>query len=147
MKSNPYAFLSPNPYAAMYAQPFPMKTPEQYQQELLSSIQPQMNQYKQMYEASQEQAKQAENSGTYFKVSSYEEMMKIPVPADHPIMVLDEQSEKLYSKRFDGGKVYIVGFQLTPLEEEKKPEEKQRPSLEEILTKIDSRLSALEKKK
>lgn len=142
---NPYLG---NPYMGMYGSPFPMKSPEQYQAELMAQVQPQMAQYRQMYDASQAKMKAEESSGTYFKVSSYEEMMAIQTPAEgRPIMVLDEQSGRLYSKRFENGRTYVTGFQLVPLDGEKpQGEAKASPSLEETLSKINARLEALEGK-
>lgn len=148
---NPYAFLG-SPYAQMYASPFPMKTPEQYQAELMAQVQPQMQQYRQMYDATQAQAKAEENSGIYYKVGSYDEMMKIQAPAEgKPIMVFDENAGRLYSKRFENGQTYVVGFQLTALDSQKadkktENQENNPQNLGEILNRIDERLSALEGK-
>lgn len=164
MKQNPYAGLLGNPYAQMYGGPFPMKTPEQYQAELMARVQPQISQYRQMYDASQAQAKAVENSGVYYKVSSYDEMMGIQAPADgKPVMVFDENAGRLYSKRFENGQTYAVGFQLTPLGDGRKnftddglgaesPIEKtggaenSADSLAKAIDGINARLDALEAK-
>lgn len=144
MKGNPFL----NPYMGIYGNPFPMKSPEQYQAELMAQVQPQMQQYRQMYDASQAQMKAEENSGVYYKVSSYEEMMRIQAPAEgKPIMVFDEQAGKLYSKRFQNGQTYVTGFQLVPLDQkEPQGEAKEPSSIEKTLEAINARLEALEGK-
>lgn len=162
MKSNPYLGIG-NPYMGMYGNPFPMKSPEQYQAELMAQVQPQMQQYRQMYDASQAQMKAEENSGIYYKVQSYDEMMRIQAPAEgRPIMVFDENAGRLYSKKFQNGQTYVTGFQLVPLdsgscEKPAQPQSQQSQEtqnaqfdfskLENVLENIDKRLNALENPK
>lgn len=132
MKGNPY--LS-NPYLAMYGG-VPFKSPDQYQAEMEA----QLNQYRQAYGQA--------GAGSYYKVSSYDEMMRIQAPADgRPVMVLDEQNARLYSKHFENGQTYVAGFALVPLDKAENAKTPQNPNkLQDILKSLDDRLSALEGK-
>lgn len=156
-----------------YPMPMPsMVTPEQYKQDLLNRLQPQLDQYNAMYYQSQAQAQMQSNSGQYFKVNSFDEAKAITPPADgRPVMIFDETNGRLYAKRFENGNTFIKGFQLTELEEsaeatpkaeapapapkETEASEGKTPSsdgevLKAILERFDSldnRLSALEGKK
>lgn len=153
---NPYGGIFPgiggNPYGYGNSGVPPLKSPEQYKQELMAQIKPQMDQYSAFYNKSQEEAKIQSSSGQYFKVASYEEVKRIQAPDDgRPVMIFDESAGRLYSKRFDNGQSYIVGFQLVPLEDAPAPKEGQAEAkpdpLQEILAKLngmDERLNALE---
>ena len=109
--SNPYLPRMPMP---QYGQ---MKTPEQYQAELLKQLQPNLEAYNQQYTAYQQQQTMMNNSGSYVKVSSYEEVKQIQAPSDgRPVIIIDDANGFLYSKKFDNGQEYIKAFRLVPNE-------------------------------
>ena len=159
MPRNPYlgaAFgVPPSPYVAQNVPfPYPMKTPEQYREELMKSVQPQLDQYTGLYNQQQAQAQIQANSGNYVKVNSYEEVKGIQAPdSGRPIMIFDETNGRLYSKRFENGQSFIKGFTLVPLEEQQEEQPKQEPKedkLDLILGKLESfdkRIADLEGKK
>lgn len=155
-KYNPYFPYGMNPFMQMPGQP--LKTPEQYRADILRQLAPQFDNYNSMYEQAQKQQTIRDNSGSYIKVSSYEEVKNVDAPSDgKPIIIIDEVNGVLYSKKFDNGQQYIKGFSLVPLEskeeettkvEEKKVETKEdKASLDlilEKLTSLDERLVKLE---
>lgn len=159
MKPNPY-LTNPyiNPYMPRMAMPNygqPMKTPEQYQAELLKQLQPNLEMYNQQYNAYQQQQTMMNNSGQYVKVAAYDEVKQIQAPSDgRPIIIIDDTNGFLYSKKFDNGQEYIKTFRLVPNEtkEENTPQENKsndNDTLKVILDKLngfDSRLNALEGK-
>jgi len=158
MPRNPYlgaAFgVPPSPYIAQNVPfPYPMKTPEQYRDELMKSVQPQLDQYTGLYNQQQQQVQMQANTGNYVKVSSYDEVKNIQAPdSGRPIMIFDEVNGRLYSKRFENGQSYIKGFTLTPLDEQNEPakEEPKQDKLDLILGKFESleqRIADLEGKK
>lgn len=117
-----------------------LRSPEQYQAELYSKMQPQMEQYAALYNSVQRNA----NAGTYVKVQSYDEVRQIQAPADgKPVMIFDEKNGRLYSKRFENGNAYIVGFTLVPLEEKKG---QGSSDVSKVLENIEKRLEALERR-
>lgn len=140
MKTNPYLL---NPYANPYLSRMPnfqMKTPEQYQAELLRQLQPNLDMYNQQYSAYQQQQTMINNSGQYVKVSNYEEVKQVQAPSDgKPIIVIDDTNGLLYSKKFENGQEYIKAFRLVPNEEEKKTQD-------DVLNAILERLDKLEGK-
>lgn len=160
MKTNPYlngAFA--NPYMPRMSMPNygqPMKTPEQYQADLLRQLQPNLEMYNQQYNAYQQQQTMMNNSGQYVKVASYEEVKQIQAPSDgRPIIIIDDTNGFLYSKKFENGQEFIKAFRLVPNEakQESAPKEAQpkqdNDMLNAILDKLngfDSRLNALEGK-
>ena len=147
-KNNPYLA---NPYMAnpyMPRMPMPqygqMKTPEQYQAELLKQLQPNLDMYNQQYSAYQQQQTIMNNSGQYIKVSSYEEVKQIQAPSDgRPIIIIDEVNGFLYSKKFDNGQEYIKAFKLVPNEAQQ--DGASNPN-DDVLNKILERLDKLEGK-
>jgi hypothetical protein len=136
----------------------PLKTPEQYKEEISKQMGEQLNQYNNYYQQATAQQKMQTNSGSYVKVNSYDEVKNIQAPADgKPVIIIDETNGKLYSKRFDNGQEYIKGFALNPLEnsdsktsEAKQPEPnattpvEDKNALEAILNRINDRLDKLE---
>lgn len=115
-----------------YMPRMPMKTPEQYQAELLRQLQPNLEMYNKQYFAYQQQS----NSGQYIKVSSYDETKQIQAPSDgRPIIIIDDTNGFLYSKKFENGQEFIKSFRLVPNEaqEEKKTDD----VLEQILQRLD----------
>lgn len=164
-KSNPYVsnpYLG-NPYMPRFPMPpygQPMKSPEQYQADLLKQLQPNLDVYNQQYSAYQQQQTIMNNSGQYVKVSSYEEVKQVQAPSDgRPVIIIDDTNGFLYSKKFDNGQEYIKAFRLVPNEiKEEKPPVEEKPvetkgnendTLKQILEKLnnfDSRLTTLEGK-
>ena len=144
---NPYA---PNPYLPRMPIPGygqPMKTPDQYQAELLKQLQPNLDAYNQQYTAFQQQQALMQNSGQYVKVSSYEEVKQIQAPSDgRPVIIIDDANGFLYSKKFENGQEYIKAFRLVP--NEVKEETTTTPKAEEnnVLNEILKRLDRLEGK-
>lgn len=154
-KFNPYFPYGINPYSQ--PMPQPMKTPEQYKQDIMRQLAPQFDNYNMMYQQAQKQESIRENSGNYIKVSSYDEVKNIDAPSDgRPIIIIDEVNGVLYSKKFDNGQQYIKGFNLVALEnkeeshtseEKKAPTSEEKSSLDLILEKLnnfDNRLLKLE---
>lgn len=151
---NPYG----NPYMPRMPMPQynqPMKTPEQYQADLIKQLQPNLDLYNQQYTAYQQQQTMMANSGQYVKVTNYNEVKQIQSPSDgRPIIIIDDVNGFLYSKKFDNGQEYIKAFKLVPnevsteqSETEPKEEVKESNGINAILDKlnnIDSRLTKLE---
>ena len=143
---NPY-FGSPygaNPYLPRMPMPGygqPLKTPEQYQAELLKQLQPNLEAYNQQYNAYKEQQTLLNNSGQYIKVASYEEVKQIQAPSDgRPVIIIDDANGFLYSKKFDNGQEYIKAFRLVPneaKEETAAPKEEDKSVLDDILARLD----------
>lgn len=132
---NPYMA---NPY--MPRMPVPpygqMKTPEQYQADLLKQLQPNLDAYNQQYATYQQQQTIMNNSGQYVKVSSYEEVKQIQAPSDgRPVIIIDDANGFLYSKKFDNGQEYIKAFRLVP--NEVKEEKQEENVLQEIMKRLD----------
>ena len=113
-----------------------MRTPEQYQADLLRQLQPNMDMYNQQYMAYQQQQNMMVNSGQYVKVSNYEEVKQIQAPSDgRPVIVIDDANGFLYSKKFENGQEYIKAFRLVPNEIQE--EKKNNDLLQEILNRLD----------
>lgn len=115
-RSNPYMN---NPYLPRMPMPQygQMKTPEQYQADLLKQLQPNLDMYNQQYNAYQQQQTMIQNSGQYIKVASYDEVKQIQAPSDgRPVIIIDDANGFLYSKKFDNGQEYIKAFRLVPNE-------------------------------
>ena len=153
---NPY-FQSP--YMPRFAMPpygQPMKSPDQYQAELLKQLQPNLDMYNQQYNAFQQQQTMMNNSGQYVKVSNYEEVKQIQAPSDgRPVIIIDDANGFLYSKKFDNGQEYIKAFKLvpnevkeeqpaTPPQEDKKDNNDILNTIMDKLNSFDSRLKSLE---
>lgn len=147
---NPYSanpYLSRMPVPPMYGQP--MKTPEQYQADLLRQLQPNLDMYNQQYTAYQQQQTIMNNSGQYVKVGSYEEVKQIQAPSDgRPVIIIDDTNGFLYSKKFDNGQEYIKAFRLVPneatmsnvqqnTENEVSVDKNQENVLQQILERLD----------
>lgn len=147
-KSNPY--LMPRMAFPPYGQP--MKSPEQYQADLLRQIQPNLDLYNQQYTAYQQQQTMMTNSGQYVKVTNYEEVKQIQAPSDgRPVIIIDDDNGFLYSKKFDNGQEYIKAFRLVPNEvvEESVTNDTEKSKLDIICDKIEefgTRLAKLEGK-
>ena len=138
---NPYGA---NPYLPRMPMPGygqPMKTPDQYQAELLKQLQPNLEAYNQQYNAYKEQQNLMNNSGQYIKVASYEEVKQIQAPSDgRPVIIIDDANGFLYSKKFDNGQEYIKAFRLVPneaKEETATPKEEDKSVLDKILERLD----------
>ena len=102
-----------NPYVPRM--PMPMKSPEQYQADLLRQLQPNLDMYNQQYSAYQQQQTIYNNSGQYIKVSNYEEAKQIQAPSDgRPVIIIDDANGFLYSKKFENGQEFIKSFRLVP---------------------------------
>ena len=130
--TNPYLPRMPVPQYG------PMRTPEQYQADLLKQLQPNLDMYNQQYTAYQQQQTMMNNSGQYIKVANYEEVKQIQAPSDgRPVIIIDDANGFLYSKKFENGQEYIKAFRLVPNESK---EEK------DVLDKIMERLDKLEAK-
>lgn len=129
-----------NPY--LPRMPYPqMRTPEQYQADLLRQLQPNLDMYNQQYFAYQQQ----QTSGQYVKVSNYEETKQIQAPSDgRPIIIIDDTNGFLYSKKFENGQEYIKAFRLVPNEANEEVGEKK--SHDDVLQQILQRLEKLEAK-
>lgn len=151
------AYKSPNPFLNPYAgNPYlprmpmpgygqPMKTPEQYQAELLRQLQPNLDMYNQQYKEFQQQQTIMNNSGQYIKVASYDEVKQIQAPSDgRPVIIIDDANGFLYSKKFENGQEYIKAFRLVP--NEAKEEEPIKTEDKNVLDKILERLDKLEAK-
>ena len=134
-----------NPYMPRMAIPpqySQMKTPEQYQAELLRQLQPNLDMYNQQYAAYQQQQTMMNNSGQYVKVSSYEDVKQIQAPSDgRPVIIIDDANGFLYSKKFENGQEYIKAFRLVPNEasEEKKEDNDVLNSILERLDKLEGK--------
>ena len=142
-KTNPY-FV--NPYLPRMSMPQygPMKTPEQYQADLLKQLQPNLDMYNQQYTAYQQQQTIMNNSGQYIKVASYEEVKQVQAPSDgRPVIIIDDANGFLYSKKFENGQEYIKSFRLVPNEAQQDGEKK---SHDDVLQQIMERLDKLEGK-
>lgn len=120
---SPNPFLNPyagNPYVPRMPMPGygqPMKTPDQYQAELLRQLQPNLDMYNQQYKEYQQQQTIMNNSGQYIKVTSYDEVKQIQAPSDgKPVIIIDDANGFLYSKKFENGQEYIKAFRLVPNE-------------------------------
>ena len=141
---NPYGA---NPYLPRMPMPGygqPMKTPDQYQAELLKQLQPNLEAYNQQYNAYKEQQNLMNNSGQYIKVASYEEVKQIQAPSDgRPVIIIDDANGFLYSKKFDNGQEYIKAFRLVPNEAK---EETAKTEENNVLNNILERLDRLEGK-
>ena len=121
-----------NPYVPRM--PMPMKSPEQYQADLLRQLQPNLDMYNQQYNAYQQQQTIYNNSGQYIKVSNYDEVKQIQAPSDgRPVIIIDDANGFLYSKKFENGQEYIKSFRLVP--NEAKTEE--NGVLQQILDRLD----------
>ena len=137
--NNPYGA---NPYLPRMPMPGfnqPMKTPDQYQAELLKQLQPTLDMYNQQYAAYQQQQTVMNNSGQYFKVKSYEEVKQFQAPSDgRPVIIIDDANGFLYSKKFDNGQEYIKSFRLVPNEAVSNgtPNE-ENDTLKKILERLD----------
>ena len=138
--SNPYL----NPYLTRMPNFQQMKTPEQYQADLLRQLQPNLDMYNQQYSAYQQQQTMMNNSGQYIKISNYEEVKNIQAPSDgRPVIIIDDTNGFLYSKKFDNGQEYIKAFRLVP-NEAKEENVGEKKSHEDILNTILERLDKLE---
>ena len=114
-----------------------MRTPEQYQADLLKQLQPNMDMYNQQYMAYQQQQTMMNNSGQYIKVANYEEVKQIQAPSDgRPVIIIDDANGFLYSKKFDNGQEYIKAFRLVP-NEIKEEKQENNDVLQEILKRLD----------
>ena len=112
-----------------------MRTPEQYQADLLKQLQPNMDMYNQQYMAYQQQQTMMNNSGQYVKVANYEEVKQIQAPSDgRPVIIIDDTNGFLYSKKFDNGQEYIKAFRLVPNEAKQDGE---KGVLDQILERLD----------
>lgn len=145
--NNPYGG---NPYLPRMPMPGygqPMKTPDQYQAELLKQLQPNLDMYNQQYNAFQQQQTLINNSGQYIKVSSYEEVKQVQAPSDgRPVIIIDEASGFLYSKKFDNGQEYIKAFRLVPNEVKEEAPAPVKNEENDVLKQIMERLDKLEGK-
>ena len=160
------AYKSPNPFLNPYAgNPYlprmpmpgygqPMQTPDQYKAELLRQLQPNLDIYNQQYKEYQQQQNVMNNSGSYVKVSSYDEVKQIQAPSDgRPVIIIDDANGFLYSKKFENGQEYIKAFRLVPNEavsnvtsneEQKNMDDKNAEN--DTIKKILDRLDKLEAK-
>ena len=145
MNRNPYLGGNVNPYLrSVFPIPFnqPMKTPEQYQAELLKQLQPNLEAYNAQYMQYQQQQAVISNSGQYVKVGSYDEVKNIQATADgKPIIIIDEVNGFLYSKKFENGTEYIKGFKLVP--NETKEEVVKTETTETTEAKVDDPLTII----
>ena len=157
-KYNPFFPYGMNPYQGNFGQP--MKTPEQYRQDILAQLKPQFDNYDNMYMQNQRQMNIQNNSGNYTKVNSYEEVKNIDAPASgKPIIIIDETNGVLYSKKFENGQQFIKAFNLVPQETKQESQENAQKSektsendnsLDLILKKLndfDNRLKSIEGEK
>lgn len=153
-KYNPFFPYGMNPFMQPNS---PMKTPEQYRQDILAQLNPQFENYNNMYAQAQKQATIQANSGQYIKVNSYDEVKNVQCPSNgKPIIVIDEANGVLYSKKFVDGQEYIKGFNLAPIENKSESQETPKtnaPASEnnnpldlimEKLNNIENRLSKVE---
>ena len=135
-KQNPYMAGINNPYVPRMGMP-QMRTPEQYQADLLRQLQPNLDMYNQQYNAYQQQQTIYNNSGQYIKVSNYEEVKQIQSPSDgRPVIIIDDSNGFLYSKKFDNGQEYIKSFRLVP-NEAKEEKAEDNGVLQQILERLD----------
>lgn len=145
--NNPYGA---NPYLPRMPMPGfgqPMKTPDQYQAELLKQLQPNLDMYNQQYNAFQQQQTMMNNSGQYIKVASYEEVKQIQAPSDgRPVIIIDDANGFLYSKKFDNGQEFIKAFRLVPNEAKEEVSAPVKNEENDVLKQIMERLDKLEGK-